>query len=82
MANANAVTCLTSFLAIDPTAVKPDDWVDDASIPDPEDKKPDNWVDGPALIPDPEASKPDDWDGNKLLTIVICLIATRLEPQK
>ncbi|CAG8606921.1 731_t:CDS:2 [Paraglomus occultum] len=46
----------------DPTAVKPEDWVDDATIPDPEDKKPEDWVDGPALIPDPEASKPDDWD--------------------
>jgi len=49
----------------DSTAVKPDDWDEDAppSIIDVNDKKPDIWLDyEPLEIPDPEAEKPSDWD--------------------
>jgi len=45
----------------DPSAKKPEDWVDSAKMDDPEDKKPDDW-EKPELIPDTEAKKPDDWD--------------------
>ncbi|VDN99181.1 unnamed protein product [Rodentolepis nana] len=40
---------------------KPDDWVDEAEIPDPNDKKPDNW-DQPKTIVNTSAKKPDDWN--------------------
>jgi calreticulin len=46
----------------DPSAKKPEDWVDEAEIPDPEDKKPEGYDDIPATIADPEAKKPEDWD--------------------
>ncbi|KAK9764058.1 hypothetical protein K7432_008776 [Basidiobolus ranarum] len=46
----------------DPEAMKPDDWVDEATIVDPEDKKPEGYDDIQPLIPDPEAKKPEDWD--------------------
>ncbi|XP_054273862.1 calreticulin-like [Macrosteles quadrilineatus] len=45
----------------DPSAKKPDDWEDKATIDDPEDKKPEDW-DKPEHIPDPDATKPEDWD--------------------
>lgn len=45
----------------DPSAKKPDDWEDNATIDDPEDKKPEDW-DRPQLIADKEAKKPEDWD--------------------
>ncbi|CAL8075867.1 unnamed protein product [Calicophoron daubneyi] len=45
----------------DPSAKKPDDWVDQEEIDDPDDKKPENW-DQPKTIPDPSAKKPEDWD--------------------
>ena len=46
----------------DPAVSKPEDWVDEAKIPDPNDEKPDGYDDIPAQIPDPEAVKPEDWD--------------------
>lgn len=46
----------------DPDAKKPDDWVDEAKIPDPTDVKPEGYDDIPEEIPDPDAAKPDDWD--------------------
>eukprot|EP01123_Difflugia_compressa_P012092 TRINITY_DN504_c0_g1_i1.p1 TRINITY_DN504_c0_g1~~TRINITY_DN504_c0_g1_i1.p1 ORF type:complete len:534 (-),score=145.66 TRINITY_DN504_c0_g1_i1:117-1718(-) len=49
----------------DTTAVKPDDWDEDApaTIVDESDVKPDEWLDDePLTIPDPEVTKPDDWD--------------------
>ncbi|XP_037947085.1 calreticulin [Teleopsis dalmanni] len=45
----------------DPSAKKPDDWDDKATIPDPDDKKPEDW-DKPEHIADPDATKPEDWD--------------------
>lgn len=40
-----------------PSATKPDDWVDEATIEDPEDKKPEDWDENenwsPRLIPNP-----------------------------
>ncbi|VUZ39503.1 unnamed protein product [Hymenolepis diminuta] len=42
-------------------AKKPDDWVDEAEIPDPDDMKPDDW-DQPKTIVDPSAKQPDDWN--------------------
>ncbi|CAG9327034.1 unnamed protein product [Blepharisma stoltei] len=46
----------------DPSAKKPEDWVDEPTLPDPEDKKPEGWDDIPELISDPSASKPEDWE--------------------
>jgi calreticulin len=46
----------------DPDAKKPDDWVEEATLPDPEDVKPEGYDDIPAEIADPDAKKPDDWD--------------------
>lgn len=46
----------------DPSAKKPEDWVDEEFMDDPEDKKPDGYDDIPAEIVDPEATKPDDWN--------------------
>ena len=46
----------------DPKASKPDDWVNDAKMPDPTDIKPEGYDSILAEIPDPDASKPDDWD--------------------
>lgn len=45
----------------DPSAKKPEDWDERATIADPDDKKPEDW-DKPEHIPDPDATKPDDWD--------------------
>ncbi|XP_063216754.1 calreticulin [Bacillus rossius redtenbacheri] len=45
----------------DPSAKKPEDWDDRATIDDPDDKKPEDW-DKPEHIPDPDATKPEDWD--------------------
>lgn len=46
--------------------VKPDDWVDQARIPDPEAKKPEDWdEDAPYEIVDEDAKKPDDWLDNE-----------------
>lgn len=45
----------------DPSASKPEDWDERATIPDPDDKKPEDW-DKPEHIPDPDAVKPEDWD--------------------
>ncbi len=52
----------------DENDTKPDDWIDDAKIPDPEQLiKPDDWdEDAPFEIIDPEAIKPEDWDENAL----------------
>ena len=49
----------------DPSAKKPEDWVDEPTIPDPEDKKPEGWDDIPQFIPDGSAEKPEDWDEEK-----------------
>ncbi len=46
----------------DPSASKPSDWVDEATIADPADVKPAGYDDIPAKIPDPAAKKPEDWD--------------------
>lgn len=48
----------------DPNDTKPEDWVDDVTIPDPENAiKPEDWdEDAPAKIPDPKSVKPADWD--------------------
>eukprot|EP00940_MAST-03C_sp_MAST-3C-sp2_P003456 g3456.t1 len=47
----------------DPEDTKPEDWVDDAKIPNPFATKPDDWdEDAPAQIPDPDATMPDGWE--------------------
>ncbi|KAJ3089903.1 hypothetical protein HK100_007622 [Physocladia obscura] len=46
----------------DPSASKPEDWIDTATIADPEDKKPDGWDDIPPTIVDADAVQPEDWD--------------------
>ncbi|KAI9053779.1 hypothetical protein LZ554_002728 [Drepanopeziza brunnea f. sp. 'monogermtubi'] len=49
---------------------KPDDWVDEARIPDPEAKKPeDHDEDAPYEIVDEDATKPEDWLDNEPVTI-------------
>lgn len=46
----------------DPTDFKPEDWVDEATMPDPEASKPDDWdEDLPSMINDPDSTKPDAW---------------------
>ncbi|RMZ86573.1 hypothetical protein DV736_g6200, partial [Chaetothyriales sp. CBS 134916] len=41
---------------------KPEDWVEQARIPDPDATKPDDWdEDAPFEVVDEEATKPDDW---------------------
>ncbi len=41
---------------------KPEDWIDQARIPDPAAKKPDDWdEDEPSEIVDEDATKPADW---------------------
>ena len=45
----------------DPSAKKPEDWDDRATIDDLDDTKPEDW-DKPMHIPDPDAKKPEDWD--------------------
>jgi len=45
----------------DPSASKPSDWDDRATIDDPTDTKPDDW-EQPEHIADPDATKPEDWD--------------------
>jgi calreticulin len=46
----------------DPSAKKPEDWVDQEKIDDPTDTKPADWDSTPKQIPDPDAEKPEDWD--------------------
>jgi len=46
----------------DPSAKKPSDWVDQATIDDPSDVKPANYDSVPKEIPDPSSEKPTDWD--------------------
>lgn len=41
---------------------KPEDWVEEAQIPDPQDVKPDGWDDVPEMISDESAEQPEDWD--------------------
>ncbi|KAG8526987.1 uncharacterized protein KY384_008416 [Bacidia gigantensis] len=49
---------------------KPDDWVDEARIPDPDAKKPEDWdEEAPFEVPDEEATKPDDWLDDEPATI-------------
>lgn len=43
----------------DPSAKKPEDWVDDEMMDDPEDKRPEDWDKVPEKIVDPEAKKPE-----------------------
>lgn len=46
----------------DPTDQKPEDWVDNATIPDPDAKKPEDWDDfAPQYIPDTSAEMPEGW---------------------
>ncbi|EPX70576.1 calnexin Cnx1 [Schizosaccharomyces octosporus yFS286] len=46
----------------DPEDIKPQDWVDEAEIPDVNAVKPDDWdEDAPRMIPDPDALQPEDW---------------------
>ena len=46
----------------DPEDKKPEDWVDDAKIPNMLVSKPDDWdEDAPMTIPDESASMPEDW---------------------
>eukprot|EP00244_Chara_vulgaris_P007710 TRINITY_DN287_c0_g1_i1.p1 TRINITY_DN287_c0_g1~~TRINITY_DN287_c0_g1_i1.p1 ORF type:complete len:435 (-),score=139.64 TRINITY_DN287_c0_g1_i1:584-1888(-) len=49
----------------DPSARKPEDWVDEEYIDDPEDKKPEGWDEIPKEIVDSEAQKPEDWDDSE-----------------
>lgn len=46
----------------DPSAKKPDDWIDNPTVPDVNDFKPEGWDDIPEFVDDVEASKPDDWN--------------------
>jgi len=46
----------------DPSAKKPEDWVDEKTIADPTDVKPEGWDEIPKEIADPDAKKPEDWD--------------------
>lgn len=49
---------------------KPDDWVDQARIPDPEATKPEDWdEDEPLEVVDTEATRPDDWLEDEPTTI-------------
>ncbi|KAH6898551.1 Calreticulin family-domain-containing protein [Thelonectria olida] len=49
---------------------KPEDWVDQARIPDPEATKPEDWdEDAPFEIVDEEAEKPEDWLEEESVTI-------------
>ncbi|EWC45165.1 calnexin-like protein [Drechslerella stenobrocha 248] len=50
----------------DPDDKKPEDWVDDAMIPDAAASKPEDWdEDAPYEIVDEEATKPEDWLENE-----------------
>ncbi|KAF3092697.1 hypothetical protein TWF569_009441 [Orbilia oligospora] len=50
----------------DPDDKKPEDWVDQAMIPDEEASKPEDWdEDAPYEIIDEEAVKPEDWLDNE-----------------
>lgn len=46
----------------DPESRKPEDWVEDPTMPDESDVKPEGWDDIPETIVEPDASMPDDWD--------------------
>ena len=46
----------------DPDHPKPEDWVDEAQIPDPNDLMPDGYDELPRQIPDPRAGRPGGWD--------------------
>lgn len=49
---------------------KPEDWVENAKIPDPDATKPEDWdEDAPYEIVDEEAEKPEDWLDNEPLTV-------------
>ena len=45
----------------DPSAKKPEDWVDNPTIADVNDVKPDGWDDVPEFVTDDSATKPEDW---------------------
>lgn len=47
----------------DENDTKPENWIDEITIPDPKQvTKPGDWDEsGPAQVPDPNAIKPDDW---------------------
>lgn len=49
---------------VDENDTKPDDWIDDPTMPDPDQaEKPEDWdEDAPLQIPDPDAKKPEDWN--------------------
>jgi len=54
----------------DPEDTKPEDWVDEAKIPNMLVSKPDDWdEDAPMQIPDASASIPEDWLENEPLEI-------------
>ncbi|KAI9267745.1 Calreticulin family-domain-containing protein [Helicostylum pulchrum] len=46
----------------DPSASKPEDWVEEAMIDDETDEKPAGYDNIPEFIADPSAKKPEDWD--------------------
>ena len=47
----------------DPEDSKPEDWVDEARIPDADAVKPEEWDETlPQYIPDPDATMPSDWN--------------------
>jgi calreticulin len=46
----------------DPSAKKPEDWVDNPTVPDVNDVKPDGWDDVPEFVTDDSATKPEDWN--------------------
>lgn len=52
-------------MIVDPEAVKPEDWDEDAPkmIPDEKAEKPATWCDDcPSVVPDPNISKPEEWN--------------------
>ncbi|KAF4612297.1 hypothetical protein D9613_004072 [Agrocybe pediades] len=54
----------------DPNDTKPEDWVDEATIPDPDATKPEDWdEDAPFEILDEDAVKPEGWLDDEPLTI-------------
>lgn len=46
----------------DPSAKKPEDWVDNPTLVDETDVKPDGWDDVPEFVLDESATKPEDWN--------------------
>lgn len=54
----------------DPDDTKPEDWVDDATIPDESAVKPDDWdEDAPEYIPDTSVKMPEGWLEDEVSTI-------------